>query len=478
MPCVQSIELTPGAPANKDIPALVNLVDFSKDDRIRVKAAMVLDLIAFDLLNNMYAGFFATTHGRTYPDKLLNGLWDSTREAAWVMAGLGSYESTDNVSASFLATSNSYWTPGILEGAAAASKDRHEHRQRDSIDVADGPNWGIGYEEVNDVVFWAGLAARVAPQVVNGTVKMMDEFNLWDGFLFGDLPEDIRSLMRSLAVSGQLDDLVSQVEVLSRGIALESVNTYTFRTPYYQLSAAQDYKPGFWGAQKHIWQATLDGEAYVFTTYPSGVEGVSLEQSFAGDWIGSWFPRATFYRNVGIIQYRKPEASIVDQFLKSDHTHAFFPRDRFDDVVESNGWTIGRKGDGYLALYSQTLPRWFGENRYELDAVALDNVWIVEMGSREESGSFEAFVTNILSAELEIADFVTYHSASLGVVRVGWTGPMTVEGIPVNLGPYDRWEKTFARQAFGEMKTTIEFDGTKLDLDFEKGERRLRMDGE
>lgn len=458
---------------NEDIPALVNLVDFAEDDEIRVKAAMVLDLIAFDLLNNTYKGFFATTHGRTYPDKLLDGLKDSTREAAWIMLGLGSFASPDNFSASFLATSEHYWTPGLLEAAAEASMDRHEHRQRDSIDVADGPNWGIGYEDVNDVVFWAGLAALVAPRVVNGTVKMMDDFNLWDGFLFGDLPEDIRGLMRSLAASGQLEDLASQVELLSRGIALESVNTYTYRTPHYQLSGAQSYKPGFWGAQTHIWQATLDGEAYVFTTYPSEVAGVSLEQTFAGDWIGSWFPRATFHRNVGIIQYRKPEASAVDQFLKSDHTHAFFPRDRFDEVVQAEGWTIGRKGDGYLALYSQTPTLWAEGNRYELDATALDNVWIVELGSREENGSFDAFVSRILAARVEIADAVLYESPSSGIVHVGWTGPMTVEGTPVDLGPYNRWDNSFAQQIFGELKTTIEFGGNSLVLDFEKGERRL-----
>ena len=177
---------------NEDLPALVNLADFADDAAIRTKARAVLDLLAFDMLNNYYKGYFATVHGRTYENKFLEGLHDSTKEAAWLMLGLGDFQSTGNFSASFLATSDGYWIPGLLEDVAAETEEVHEHRQRDGIDVADGPDWGIGYEDQDDIIFWAGMAALIAPQVIEGTVAMLDDLELWDGFLFGGLPEWIQ----------------------------------------------------------------------------------------------------------------------------------------------------------------------------------------------------------------------------------------------------------------------------------------------
>ncbi len=46
------------------------------------------------------------------------------------------------------------------------------------------------------------------------------------------------------------------------------VRTLTYRSPDVMLSAALDYRPGEFGIQEHVWQATLGPEALVFTTYP------------------------------------------------------------------------------------------------------------------------------------------------------------------------------------------------------------------
>jgi len=458
---------------NEDLPALFNLVDFAENETIRTKAAMVLDLMAYDMLNNYYRGHFATTHGRTYPSKFLDGLNDSTREAAWIMLGLGGYASPGNFSASFLATSSNYWPPPLLEEIAQATLENHEHRQRDSINVADGPTFGIGYESLEDVVFWAGLSALVAPQVVNGTVKMLDDYGLWNGFLFGDIPEPFDSMLKKMAGTPELEQLATELEVVSRGIALESIDTYTWRTPHYQLSGAQDYKPGMWMAQTQIWQATLDREAFVFTSFPGNMEEMDTGLEFGGKWIGGWNPRATFHRHLGVIRYRKSEVSMLDEYLSADHTHAFFPRDRFDQVREEGSWVCGRKGDGYVALYSHNPTHWAEEEPHELVAPGTDNVWLVELGSAEESGEFDEFVEKTTAAQVEVGDKVSWDSPSAGLVEVGMEGPMTVDGVDIDLGPYPRWDNGFGTQQFGSLVTTIDFQDHALNLDFEQGTRLL-----
>ncbi len=460
---------------NEDVPALVNLADFAEDASIRTRAAAVLDLLAFDLATNMYDGHFATPHGRTYESKLLEGLSDSTSEAAWILLGLGDYASTGNFSGTFLATSEGYWPPGLLEDVAADLEPAAEHRQRDGIDVADGPAYGIGYEDHDDIIFWAGMVGLVAPEVIEGTVAMLDELDLWDGFLFGDLPDEVRGLLDIAIATDSLVDLATDLELLGRGIALESMSTYVYRTPHYQLAGAQDYNPGYWGAQTQMWQATLDGEAYAFTSFPTEFGLDAGGMTFATTWTGSWLPRATFERNVGVIQYRREPVPVADGFLTSDHTHAYFPRERFDEVREEAGWTCGRKGDGYLALYSANPTSWAEDSDVELDAGGESNVWIVELGSADESGTFDQFVAAITAAGVEIGEQVTYESPSLGTVTVGWEGPMTVAGEEVDLGPFPRWQNDHAQVEFGDPLTHIERGEMRLELDFEGAGRRLLM---
>jgi hypothetical protein len=253
-------------------------------------------------------------------------------------------------------------------------------------------------------------------------------------------------------------------------VLLETVNTYTYRSPHYQLSGAQDFKPGKWAAQVHVWQATLDRYAYVFTTYPGGFE----DDYMGGPWTGGFLPRTALYRNVGVIQYQRPSGlpALVNELLPTDHSHAFFPKNAFDEVVQTENWTLGCKGDAYVALYSQSPTYWSTENDYELVADAWENVWIVELGDSQTNGPFARFVADIRDAPVTISERVIYDSPTLGRIEVGWAGPMTVQGEVVDLGPYARWDNPYCTQPFGENLTTITHEGTRLELDFQNGCRR------
>jgi len=447
---------------NEDIPPLVNLVDFAEDESLRTRAAMVLDTLALDLASNYYKGLYATAHGRTYPGKLLGGLNDSTREAAWLLLGLGSYEAAGNFSAAFLATSKAYGPPSILEAVAEDSRDGLEHRQQDSIDVRDGPRYGIGTTRPEDVMFWWGATGYVAPEVVAGTFQMVEDFSMWEGFLWKDL-----QFLRPLVGSPLLPVAAWLLEPMSRGVALESADTYTYRTPHYQLSGVQDFKPGSWTGQVHVWQATLDADAFVFTSYPGGLEG----DYAGGPWVGGFVPRAAVFKNVGIIQYRRPRIPLLDEILFKDLSHAYFPRDAFDEVVQTAHWVMGRKGDAYVALFSEHAPVWSAENRYELVADARENVWMVELGDRQSDGAFADFAARIEAAEVRLTETVAYRSPSRGWITAGWEGPFTVDGAEVDLHPGLRWDNPYCRQRFGSRVTDIRCQNQRLQLDFNRGVR-------
>jgi unsaturated rhamnogalacturonyl hydrolase len=452
---------------NEDIPALVNLADFAEDEDIANGARMLLDILGYDLLTNTYKGHFATVHGRTYDNKQVPNLSDSTREAAWIMMGLGFPKSKDNFGATFLATSTGYFPAPLLESMANASLEHFEHRQRDGIPVTDGPLYGISYEGLADFVVWCGMSAIGAPQVAPGTLAVVEEYDLWDGFLFGQLPADIKGLMKGLVGSPEsIEQLSWELEVISRGIALEAMNTYTWRTPYYQLSGGQDYNPGLFGAQTHMWQATLADDVHVFTTFPSNMGDSGLGVEFATDWVGSWLPRVTLERNVGVIQYRRRVVPMLDQYLTSSYSHAFFPFAKMDEVREEGHWVLGRKDDSYVALYSRNIPYRAGDNDYEIRANGDSNVWIVELGSAAEQGSFDAFAKGILAASVSTQETIEYGSPSLGKVQVAWEGPMVVQGEEVDLGPFHRFRNQFGRTPIGSWVTVLEWEGHRMEYDF------------
>ena len=453
---------------NVTMTGLVNLVDFAEDTDIALKGAMLMDEISFGFASNYYQENYATTAGRAHG--MVDGLRSSTRESVFLLLGLGAPDSIEELwdssrTATALATSDRYWPPVILEEIANDAKDNFEHRQSDSLNLEDAQAFGIGFESDEDIMLWWGHSGYVAPEVVMGTFQFLEDYDMWDSPVWSDV-----AFLRPLVGNPILKTVSELYSPMSRGSTLERVGTYVYRTPYYQIAAAQDYKAAHWTGQNLFWLATLTKDVYVYVTYPGGLPEGS---SFGGQWTGGWSPRSTVYKNVGVFQYWRPSLFLLDSLLLTNFSHAFFPKTKFDEFVETGHWTIGRKGDAYLALYSENPTVWSADNDYELIANARENVWIVEMGSMDESGTFTDFVEGITLANVVVGGgIVTYESPSQGVVQVGRTGPMTVDGATVDIGPYGRWDNKYSHQDFGTNVTTIEFDEMRYEMDFETPRRR------
>lgn len=469
----------------EDLAPLVNLVDFAEDQQIATQAAALIDLIAFDFANNYFGGLFATTMGRVYDDSRRGTSaadppqLDSTSRSAWLLLGLGDiedFQNPSNMAAVALATSVKYIPPAILEEIAEATRDSHEHMERASIDANQGDQYGLSYapNDLPDIMYWWGMSAPASSPVVDTSEELINTYGLDPELVFGD--ERFLGLLTMLANLDQrtLEEYCAMTDYVTRGVALETVNTYTYRTPHYQLSGAQDHQPGWNGIQELIWQASLDKQAYVYTNSPGGIA--------TEEFVGGWKPRATLHKNVGIIQYdRDPGEPSLDGVLKTvvgvkEYMHAYFPQWAFDSIVQTGKWTFGIKDKGYLALYSDEPTSW--ESDYELRVHALKNFFIVELGSETESGSFESFQKSILDARIEASALdrgydILYHSPSIGKTTVAWTGPMTVRGKAIDLGPYPRYSNAFSKQEFGELETVIETETSRLVLDFANGTRTL-----
>ena len=501
---------------SEDFKGLLLLAEFAKDPALARRASMALDMMFVELAGHLEKGTFGATHGRSYQKDKLNGRDEdtfSTAKLAFDQTPVA-YANADN--ATLLAVADRYRPPEVARKIAATKKTA-VFRLRAGlpldpnapVDAKAKAPYGLSYTGEDGLMTWWGMGGQFPWQIVPLSVDTVRKYDLFKTTNFkqaaslapivADADDDaLRNLAHSLAVQ------------VNPGL-LSQVNTYTWRSPDVMLSTAQDWRPGQRGEQDHIWQATLDPDALVFTQHPSDpVPSADDPNAHEGYWTGDGaMPRSAQYENVGISIYA-PQYSAGNgvgsgayAFDYEPYTHAFFPTEKFDQVVERDGWVIGRKGDGYVALWSHRPTTWKQytsdeftrglTERFDLIADGgPDNVWITEVGSASDHpGSqdpFQEFVDGVTTSDPTVTPgktpdagaTVTYDSPSQGRITFGWTPhdqvalpPLTVRGKTVDLHPKDaRWDSPYATSAWDSGKYHASLDGATLDLDFKTTTRQ------
>jgi len=458
----------------EDIGALVNLVDFAEEE-VSKRAAMVLDLLMADIALNSYRGVFGSTHGRSYEGNKKYAKHESTRESYLLAFGPGAkVGSGGGMGATSLAVSTEYRVPRVLyEIANDQERPVVVNRQRAGIKVEDAEKWGLGFDNLEDGMVWLSLEAYTHHKVINLFIRMLEEYNWWENDFF----EPFKNKQRALRFRKKVGILSPFAWIyrydVTRNMRPE-VNIYTYRTPDYMLSSAQDWRKDYGGDQQHIWQATLGPDAVCFTTHPA-----SRHQKSPSYWTGSaTLPRVGQVGNVAIILYnirRMPNLYVENEF---PFTHAWLPRNQFDEVVEREPWVFARKGDGYLALCSQQPTQWGSprgkDKEAELVADGRRNVWICELGSKRDNGTFEEFAEAVSSARLEFGRLsAKYQSPSQGRLEFGWQGPLTQNGETVNLKDYPRYDNPYCCAEFPASQVEFQHNNRYLKLDWAAGTREF-----
>lgn len=457
---------------DEDMVALLSLVDFADDEEIRTRASMVLDLLLLDLAHHVFKGVFGSTHGRAYEISKKWARNENTTDVAKLHFGVGCFGSPECMSAPGFALSKRYRPPAVLHAIARDLMRREcEVRQRMGIRIEEAGRWGLGFRDLEDGMVWLGLEAYTHPATIELTMRMFDAFDWWENGFFTELRAR-RRLLGLLRRTRTLPLLARVFEWdMTRNLRPE-VNTVTCRTPDYMLSSALDWRPGFGGDQQHLWQATLGPDAICFTTHPGPRSARS-----PGQWTGSaCLPRVGQVKNVVIALYRIHRRPAVYVANRRRMTHAWLPRDHFDEVVERDGWIFARREEGYLALHSSSPVHWQdapGEDRgRELIAEGARQAWICELGRRDADGLFEEFIDRIAATPLTFdGETVFYQSPSQGALEFGWKGPLRHRGGVVPMRGFPRYESPYASASFPLERLRVECGSEWLVLDWAKAER-------
>ncbi|MBN2559249.1 MAG: hypothetical protein JXB33_10895, partial [Clostridia bacterium] len=421
---------------HEDVLSLSLLAILAEDDEIKTKARMIIDLIFFDMALNSYKGVFGSAHGRAYCQNIFN-----TRDGSFVLRslflGTGDEDLALSPAAVHLAIDGFRVPAPVI--SCANDERTFENRQCMSMYVEEGAALGVDPGDPRNVTYFWGMGANSHKYVVENTLKVKAE----PGYYLIERAKSHKEHYDMCAAAGAWCDPDS--DYTSR----QKANLYTYRTKDYMLSCAQDNKKGKYGFQQHVWQASLGGKAVIFTNHPSGNDYTDRPNKWAGNRI---MPKTVCNRNVAISMYNTNIAMVPTYTY---HTHAYIPQEFLDETVEKNGWVFARKGDGYAAIRpvsgftswadaDPALNPYMGLKKedengdpirlkpYEYIATGRSNVWICEMGSRDENGSFAEFIGAIAKARISGDVFgITYESPSQGAITTGWNDPLTVNGLEV-----------------------------------------------
>lgn len=506
----------------KDITPLLSLVEWADDEELATRAAMLLDVVLLDMALHLHDGNFGATHGRSYiKDKASATTQDAFHSAKLLFDDTAlPYTSVSAPDATLFSRAKAYRLPKVIQLAATVDEpmvDR-ERMNRPLGEVPDPDPYvepppappGLDYRDEANLPLWWAMGAQPVWSIIPITLEVGERENLWDAQF-----APFKTLRDIVWVEGDLEAsiraarpwLVSLWPAINESL-LKEVNTYTYRTSEYMLSTAQDYRKGVRGSQTHIAQATLGGNAIVFTQHPGYLpvaEGDPIppdwnwqaqDEPGPGYWTGNGAePRSAQHENVAIQIYAPQYAPLAAfGFDYRAETHAYFPQAHFDEVITSGSWTFGRKGDGYVALYSLLPTEWrtgqpevFDNGGLPFDLVApgsAENVWIIECGSADQWGSFSAFRAAIEAASVFTTPMpdqdgdgfgdgyaVAYDSPSQGFMSFDWHGPLFVAGVEVPISGYPRYENPFVETAFGETLYDVAYGGYRLVLDFVTNER-------
>ena len=450
----------------EDIAPLTLLVDFAADRAIVERSKMVLDLLLLDMAMHSWKGLFVATSGRCYEDQKCHPLTQDTLEIGESLWGFGHVAAWDwtRISAHFHLC-RGYDVPELIR---AVGRDPGPVEIRDSmgLDLAEVRDEFADPDDIDTTgMFLWSMEAFTNPESIAMTMKIFKAWNLGSNTFLRNLSALDLPLLRSLGVYPWISRALNPS---TNGVAIQRSNSYTFKTPHYMLSTSQGYHPGEFGDQQHIWQATLAPDVTVFTTHPAAPLFADNARNFSpSHWVGNGvLPHSAQHRNVHMSIYRLGGRRGYLERERLAFTHAWFPTDRFDEVVLDGVHAFGRVGRAHVGLVGSQPLRRSGDAPNELLLDGTEQAWVCVVDSAD-NGDFASFQHALRSTPMRFSG---------DTLRFGRHTLVHGEGLRIDDRPvrtdYARIESPYGHVPRKARVMSFAHGDTTLRLDFDTLERR------
>ncbi|TAH70339.1 MAG: hypothetical protein EWM47_05650 [Anaerolineaceae bacterium] len=446
----------------EDIAPLALLVDYALEEEIGIKSQIILDLLLLELAMYSYDGFFSVTSGRCYEAQKKDGNRQDTRDI-YRYAFDSSSDDFDytRISSAFI-LSKKYKVPKVIKAIAS---DQNPKVMKDSM--------GLNLQElkhemdIKDIdrggaYLWQ-MEAFTNVESIETTIDMFNHYKMYQNVFLKDLKMINSKLLRKLRL---LPLLVRVLNPSTQGVAIQRSNSYTYKTKDFMLSTSMRYHPGEFGDQQHIWHAVLPNNIHVFATHPGAPFFDDNARNFSPSyWVGNGIlPDAVQHENVHMSIYKCDQRKGFLERSRPQMSHVYFPKSHFNEVVIKEKAVFGRSGETYIALLGVHPLEYNNED--EIIQRGAVTAWICELSSKDEAGSFEEFITQIMTAQVTFAgNILTYKNQALTYKKA-----YQVDGVLVN-AEYDRFDTPYVKAKRKADQLNIAHNGLKLHLDFNRLKR-------
>lgn len=446
----------------EDIAPLSNLIDFAQDDEVTAKARIVLDLLLLDIATGTVRGEFIATSGRLYENNEKTGDEGIRRVLRHAFLGENRPDDARGIEINFLLSG--YRTPAVL---AAIARDPEPMISRTSFgrDLDELPaDPSLATPERHIMALW-GMEAFSNPRAIDSTLAFVRAHGLFANPYFGPLKA---VNYRVLAATGMLPVLSRALDLPVNGLVLSRANVITYRTADFAMSTTQNYAPGTFGNQQHVFHVTLDQGVTLFHTHPAVLpHDPPPFGNSPGYWIGNGrLPLSCQEGAVNISLYDVPETPGFGRKYALAFTHLYAPLRRFDRVVLERNRLFLRHGNALLAVSASNPLERAGDS--EIIQRGHRTVWVTEASSLRNE-TFEAFVSRVRKAATFTGDGVDYRMGRQVFSGAFGTG-CRINGAALDTA-YPRYESRYARIPREPTAVGIDFAGHTLALDFARQRR-------
>lgn len=452
----------------EDVAALVNLIDFAEDEEIVKKSQIILDLLLYDVASQCNHLAFISASGRAYAHYRKGG-------GNWVtMNGLTEYFWGDGSPIKKgmlygLMVSGKYAPPPVLKAIAndtISVEIRHSH----GLNVTELETENLlGTEPKNIMMQW-GMEAFTNPEVIKNTMRHVRDKKMFNNAFLTDLKQLDWSMVKWLGLESAA---MACLNLPSNGATIHRGNVYTYRTNNYSMYTAQSYQVGEYADQEHVFGVNIRNHFSVFHSHPATSEGVKKHSP--NYWVGyGRLPHAVQNKNINLSIYNLPESKNFMETELVPFTHAYFPKDKFDQVILDGHYAFGKKGSTFCAFIAAEKLEYKEGSKEDLIQPGKQVYWVVEAGSVKEDGSFKQFVNRIKNNQIVFDDqqlLLTYHSNGQ-IYQLKYQGDFKINNKKINT-EYPRFDSPYVKAPRKPQVIKIEKNELSLELDFKNMVRKF-----
>jgi len=458
----------------EDLAPLANLIDFAADRELHELSVLVMDLFLLDMGLHSWKGFFNVSSGRCYERQKQDPRRADTIQITQELWGDPTTVEHDStcLTGVFRHMKN-YRIPEVLKSIGKAP-GKMVIKASNGLDLSELKAKGFDMKSRRASGFLWAMEAFTNPEAIQLTMDTFVEWKLGNNRFLKDLKPLGHPLLRK---TGLLPLVARLLNPVTNGVAIQRANTYTYKTPDYMLSTAWAYHPGDYGDQQHIWNALVSPDINVFTTHPAVL--YFSEEELLGlspnAWVGNGRnPHSVQHENISLNLYMLPRRKGFMEKRLHHFTHAWFPRERFDQIVQEKDRVLGRKGDTYIALLGGGPLKFSVTDPNELIQTGRTTWWACLMGSRQENGGFADFVEMITGVTGVLEKRTLTLHTPMATLELKYKGSFRVNGKEIS-GDFPRLDSPWGKVEREPKEMVLEAGGHRLTLDFSE---RIRSEEE